>query len=126
MFIDSYDRICKLKGVSPTSVLKALGISKGVYSNWKAVGAEPLNPTKLKIANYLGVSIEELETGEIKKAPAKAEADVELINMLEDVRRNPDLRVLFSLSKNATPESVKQTIKILKALSGDDDGANNC
>jgi hypothetical protein len=45
MFIDSYQRICKHFGVTPTSILEPLGISTGAYSNWKR-GSEPTNPTK--------------------------------------------------------------------------------
>ena len=36
MFIDGYDKICKARGLSPTSVLRDLGISKGTYTNWES------------------------------------------------------------------------------------------
>ena len=32
MFIDSYQRICKHFGVTPTGILEPLGISTGAYS----------------------------------------------------------------------------------------------
>lgn len=69
MFIDNYKRICALKGISPTRVLSNLNISKSSYSHWKS-GGEPLNETKKKIADYLEISIEDLETGYIRKEPA--------------------------------------------------------
>lgn len=118
MFVDGYDKICKAKGLSPTSVLKKIGISKGVYTNWKSTGAEPLNSTKKKIADYLGITVEELETGEIKEAPAEAGADNEMNEMLEEIRRRPELKALFSLSSKATTEDVNTIIKIIKALRG--------
>ena len=118
MFIDGYDKICKAKGLSPTSVLKEVGISKGVYTNWKLTGAEPLNSTKKRIADYLGISIAELEAGEIKEAPAEAGANDEMNAMLEEIRRRPELRTLFSLSSKATVEDINTTIKIIKALRG--------
>lgn len=66
MFIDNYNTICALKGISPTRVLSNLNISKSSYSHWKS-GGEPLNETKKKIADYLKISIEELESGQINK-----------------------------------------------------------
>lgn len=118
MFINGYDKICKVKGLSPTSVLREIGISKGVYTNWKSTGAEPLNSTKRKIADYLGITVEELETGEIKTAPAEAGANDEMNEMLEEIRRRPELKTLFSLSSKATVEDVNTTIKIIQALRG--------
>lgn len=60
--------MCTLKGISPTKVLNNLKISKSSYTHWKS-GGEPLNETKKKIADYLNISIDELETGQIKKEP---------------------------------------------------------
>ena len=106
MFVDSYDKICKEMGVSPTAILGELGISKGTYSNWKSNGANPTNPTMKKIADYFGISVTELEAGEIKKAPQTG-GDNEMLDLLENIRRKPGMRTLFSLSKNATPEQLK-------------------
>lgn len=119
MFIDGYDKICKTKGLSPTSVLKEIGISKGVYTNWKSTGAEPLNSTKKKIADYFGISIAELESGEMRKeAPALAGANDEMNDMLEEIRRRPELKALFSLSSKATTDDINTAIKIIEALKG--------
>jgi transcriptional regulator with XRE-family HTH domain len=68
VFINNYERICALKGISPTRVLSNLRISKSSYSHWKS-GGEPLNETKKKIADYLKITIDELELGQIKKEP---------------------------------------------------------
>lgn len=90
MFIDSYQRICKHFGVTPTSILEPLGISTGAYSNWKR-GSEPTNPTKKKIADYFGITIDELEAGEIKKPGINKDvrlSDVEY-EFMEMVRQLP-------------------------------------
>ena len=125
MFYDNYSKICEIKGVSPTRVLNDLKISKSSYGHWKN-GGEPLNETKKKIADYFGISVPELMSGKINAAPAEAEADDEMAELLETIRRRPDLKVLFSLSKKATPEDVRKTIQIIKTICGDDNGANNC
>jgi len=40
--------------------------------------------------------------------------DPELTELLESVRDNPDLRMLFSVTKDATPEDIKKTIQIIQ------------
>lgn len=66
MFIDAYLKLCKEKGISPSSLAVQLGIGKGAYSNWKK-GSEPINKTKKIIADYFGITVEELESGQINK-----------------------------------------------------------
>lgn len=117
MFYDNYLKVCEAKGVSPTRVLDDLGISKSSYGHWKK-GGEPLNETKKKIADYFGITVAELMSGEIKKSPAKAAEDDELEAILQDFKDNPELRALFKLSRKATPDELRQYQKIIKALRG--------
>lgn len=44
----------------------------------------------------------------------------ELWGIREALRRSPEMRTLFSLSRKATPEQLRQTIKIIEALRGDE------
>ncbi|MGE4485244.1 MAG: helix-turn-helix domain-containing protein [Oscillospiraceae bacterium] len=125
MFIDGYDKICKARGLSPTSVLRDLGISKGTYTNWKTSGADPLNPTKKKIADYFGITIDELESGRAGRAAGDAESDTELLEILESARRDPNKRILFSLGAKATSSDVKKYIEMIRLMCGDEDGASN-
>ena len=123
MFFDNYMKVCESKGISPTRVLSDLQISKSAYTHWKN-GGEPLNETKKAIADYFGITVSQLVSGETEKAPAKeAEAgtDDEMAELLEEVRNRPDLRALFSLSKKATPDDVRKMMKIIKTIRGDDD-----
>lgn len=120
MFFDVYMKWCEETGVAPTTVLKTIGVSKSAYSNWK-IGGEPSNRTKKQIADYFGITVQELMDGKKETAPAEAETD-EIDELLETIRRRPDLKVLFSLSKKATPDDVKKTIQIIKTICGDDNG----
>ena len=49
------------------------------------------------------------------EAPESPE-DSELWELREALRRRPEMRTLFSLSKNATAGEIKQTISIIEAL----------
>jgi len=70
VFIDRFEELCMEAGISPTSLVIKLGISKGSYSNWKK-GGTPSYPTQKKIADYFGMSISDLtaENKAKKEAP---------------------------------------------------------
>lgn len=58
-FWDVFTNLCAQKGESATSVLTDLGLSKGNAARWKSGGGPTLS-TAAKIAEYFGVSIDEL------------------------------------------------------------------
>ena len=86
MFIDNYLRLCEEKGISPTRVLKEIGISHSLYAKWKT-GSEPTNRTKKKIADYFGVTTAELANRQIKNPAALSgngvddQLDAEIIDL---------------------------------------------
>ena len=62
-----YEIYCKLrdtKGVKDSDVVKATGITKSTFSDWKSGRSKPKNEKLQKIADYFGVSVEYLMTGE--------------------------------------------------------------
>lgn len=46
--------------------------------------------------------------------------DIELQEYLEELKNRSEMRMLFSLAKNATKEDVLQAVKIIEALKKDD------
>lgn len=64
-----YEIYCKLRddqGLKDADVVKATGITKSTFSDWKS-GRSKLKQDKLqKIADFLGVSVDYLMTGEEK------------------------------------------------------------
>ena len=125
MFIDIFENICRERGVAPTRVLVDLGISKSSYGHWKN-GGDASNRTKRDIADYFGITVRQLMSGEIENVPAPEQSeDGELEEILEEARKNPDLKMLFSLSSKATPEEVKKYIQMIKLMCGDDNGASD-
>lgn len=69
MTYDNFLNLCNSVGKSPSAVALELGISKSTVSHWKHRRNEMTAATALKIANYFGITIEELKTG-IKKEPS--------------------------------------------------------
>ena len=115
MFYDIFLELCQKKGVKPGPAAEACGINRSNVSLWKSRGYTPRGEALNAIAEYFGVSVDTLLGKE--KEPAATEDD-ELNELLEEVRRNPDLRAMFSLTKNATPEQVRQYINVIKAIRG--------
>lgn len=114
MFYDSFISICEDRGISPTKVLVELDISKGSLSRWRD-GGNPTNETKKKIADYFGVSVKDLMSGEAQEQPA-INNDSELTEYLEELSTRPEMKMLFKVSKGATKEQVEQVVKMFEAF----------
>jgi transcriptional regulator with XRE-family HTH domain len=111
--------LCVKRGITDGKMCKELNLSRGLTTDLKmgrkkGLSAEIAN----KIASYFGVTVDYLlHGGQNEAAPAdEAEADDEMANILQDFRDNPELRTLFSLFRNATPEELRQYADVIKAL----------
>ena len=85
MFYDAYKRVCEDLGIAETKVLTDVGISKGARAGWMN-GTEPSNRTKKQLADYFGITIEELLEGKIKKPEAqgsglKSEDEIRILDI---------------------------------------------
>ena len=104
MFWDKFVAACNNKGVSPTAVVTTLGISGGSLTKWKK-GSKPHDTTIQKIADYFEVNPEYF-----------SDPNDELSEYLEELKKRPEMRMLFSLAKGATKEDVEQAVAIIEAL----------
>lgn len=71
-FYDNYIKLCAAHDKSPTSVSKEIGLSNAAASGWKN-GKKPSAVTKQKLADYFGVTVEELTGEEQKEKPSTPE-----------------------------------------------------
>lgn len=74
MFYDNFVKACNLHNKAPSAVAIDIGISKATVTGWKN-GSMPSDATLRKLADYFGVSPEEL-TGSTVLAQKKTTADV--------------------------------------------------
>lgn len=65
-FYENYVRLCNQINKSPSAVAIELKIGKPSVTRWKS-GVKPRYATALKVANYFGVTVEELMGEGIKK-----------------------------------------------------------
>ena len=69
MFYDNYIRLCNSVNKTPSAAAVEMGISKPSVSRWKN-GSYPTDATLQRIANYFGVTVDELSSGTIKEKTA--------------------------------------------------------
>lgn len=123
MFYDMYSDLCRKIGKSPTGVALELNISRGTVSAWKNKGTTPQRDILQKIADYFDVTVDYLlgnETSyETKKSPDIAPEDDEVARMVEELKNNPGMRILFSKTKNASKEDLEKVIKMLDIMRGE-------
>ena len=117
MFYDNFVRLCNRVNKSPSSVATEIGLSRASVNGWKN-GKKPTDATTIKLADYFGVSVDELiGNAENEKQPLINE-DEELTEYLEELKNRPEMRMLFSLTKGATKEDVEKAVRIIEAALG--------
>lgn len=109
-----FERIEELRnsrGISQGKLEKELGFSNGSISKWK--NSTP-NPERLKkLADYFGVSVEYLMTGEETKGYYLNE---ETAKLAQEMFEDEDMRSLFDMKRNMPPERFKAHMEFMKNL----------
>jgi len=73
-----FAKLLEKNGVTPYQVYKATGVAQSSLSDWKSGKSKPKFEKMVKIANYFGVSVSYLMTGEVseqKETPALTKKD---------------------------------------------------
>lgn len=102
-----FERLCRERGVTPYRVSEATGIRTSSLSGWKAGKFTPKQEKLKKIADYFGVSIEYLMTGEEPEEKEGYYINPNTADMAQQIYENKDLRLLFDVAKDVTPEQLK-------------------
>lgn len=113
-----FEQLLQKYGVTPYRVAKEAGVTQTALSNWKSGRNTPTTKTLQKIADYFGVTIDYLMTGDIseesheKKLTPKDEKDIEKI--LEQTREQ--LMNQEGLMFDGDPASPEAIDSILSAM----------
>lgn len=73
-FWDNYVGLCAANGKTPNGAAEEIGISSGSITAWKK-GRVPRPQNQKQIADYFGVTVDYLLTGEQKENPTSVAAD---------------------------------------------------
>ena len=107
---ERFVQLCNEKGVKPSDVSKATGISTATLTSWKKGVYTPKEEKIRKIAEYFGVTVEYMRTG---KDPEGYYENDETAEIAQAVHDNPELRLLFSAAKDADPQTLKDIHEML-------------
>lgn len=114
-----FEQLCKKFSVTPYRVCKETGLTTATISNWKAGRYTPKADKLQKIADYFGVTIEYLMTGEnSSEVPspvltARDERDIEKI--LENTRNQLlNQEGLMFDGKPASPEAIDSILSAMR------------
>jgi transcriptional regulator with XRE-family HTH domain len=91
VFFDNFVKLCEEKGVRPSRALTDAGVPKSAYSYWRTEAssgndAKPTNQNAVKLAQYFGVTVDYLLTGDQKENPPQ-QPQSEVDAALERIRK---------------------------------------
>ncbi len=108
MFYDVFKKICDERGISVTKATEEIGLARTIGSKWKKTGATPNGETLTKIADYFGITVNELvgpkeseqaRNNIIQSAQKGIELNPEYFNLTPENRQLVDALIL-KLSKS--------------------------
>ena len=118
MFIyERFEELRASRGITKKFIAQSLGRSATLCQDWKQKKSQPSDEQLRIVAEILGTSPAYLR-GEVDDVSSGA--DCELEQLLTSLREREDMRMLFKLAKDASPEDVRQAVKIIEALRRDD------
>ena len=112
-----YEIYCKLRdarGMKDADVVRATGITKSTFSDWKNGRSNPKGEKLRKIAECLGVTTKYLETGELETSGYYL--NPETAKKAQEMYEDEDMRTLFDMKKNISPEIFETHMKFMKEL----------
>lgn len=120
MSYETFRSLCEQRHVTPAVVSRATGIASSTLTEWKKGRYAPKTDKLQKIADYFGVSVEYLMTGE--EPEEGYYVNPETAEMAQKIFENRDLRLLFDAAEDASPEDLQLVHQMLLALKSKERG----
>lgn len=112
-----YERItdlCKEKGISVASLEREVGMSRGSLCK---IDTHKPNVEKMeKIADCLGTTIDYILKGTKEKEAEKYYFNSETERIAQQIFESNEMRVLFDVARDASPEDIQTVYMMLLAL----------
>ncbi len=106
-------KLCEEKGVTVYRVGEDTGIKSSTFSGWRRGLYTPKDDKLQKIADYFGVPLGYLKTGQ---DPEEEYYSPEAKEIMQDIHDREDLRALFHVAKKSSPEYVEFVRDFLQKL----------
>ena len=128
--VEKITQIIKDKGIAPTKMMRDLGFSSGLFTQWKQGKQKPSLSKLSKIAEYLGVPLFAITDSEfsfnpedmisLSDIPDPDEGRTCYIEEEPKEKSVDDLNLAYTIEmlKKMSPEDVLKAKKIIEALQG--------
>lgn len=100
-------------GETQDEAAEAIGISHVALARYENGQRMPKLNILTSIAQHYGISVDNLIGNDNNKTP---QTDDDLWNLREQLRRDPERQILFSLARDADISEVRQAVAIIDAL----------
>lgn len=114
--VETYRKIADAMGVSLNDVLQETEKDTPTYFN--TVTQAPQTPSQSKYDNLAKAIVDKLIEAD---GLTTLDDDDEILQMREEMRRNPELRTMLSLTRGATKKQMKQIETFIRAIRSTDD-----
>lgn len=120
-----YEKFSKLLqdyGVTAYRVSKATGIAQSVFSEWKRGKSQPKLDKLQKIADFFNVPVTYFTEDDNIMVEAHNEpiyVDDETREIIDQLRTRPEMKILFSVSKNASTEDIELAVSMIQKFKKD-------
>lgn len=116
IFAKNFNYYLIVRHKSQNDIVQDLGMTSSTVSDWATGKKYPRVDKMQQLADYFGILKSDLTE---ERAEAQMTDDIELQEYLEELKNRSEMRILFSVAKNATKEDVMQAVKIIEALKKD-------
>ncbi len=109
MFADVLRQLRKSRGLTQARFAELMNVAQATVASWENGTRKPDIETISQIADVLEVSADYLLGRTMPQSD-------DLMELREQLRRDPDMRVLFSAARTASPDHIRAAAAMLKAL----------
>jgi len=105
-----------MEGMTQTELAKRLYVTSGAVSQWEKDLTTPDVDRLIALTKVFGVPFEYF-----LDEPIEDDENDEALEIREQLRRDPNMRVLFDAASKATPEQLKAAAAMLRSFQGEED-----
>lgn len=120
---EKFEKLLKSKGLTAYKVSKDLGISHGMFSNWKAGRYTPKQDKIQMLADYFGVPLSYFYDEDAPLEPSYY-IDEEVAQIAQELHDDPNMRGLFKAARNLSKEDILRFKEIIEGYERGNTGNN--
>nr|DAE93541.1 MAG TPA: Repressor protein CI [Caudoviricetes sp.] len=118
LFSDRLTTLLEQNKITQAELANIVGVSESTVGKWLLKKAIPRMGVIQKLADYFGVG----KSYFLEKDASGYYTDPETAAYAEELRTNPEMRMIFSAAKDISKESMKKTYEYIKFLKSQEEG----